>query len=779
MPSLSNNSDDKGSSSKNSPSSSSSSSSSGSRSQSSSSSSSSSSKTSNSSSASDKGSSGSKSSNSGNQSISNAEKSSGSNEGRSGANSVGSGASLSQLNDFRSGGSGSNEGRSGSYSADKIGASLSYEGGNSKNSPLSSSEKAELRDAILSSTSFSGTGPGASLEQLNEMVWMFGPGEQVWAPPLGGVSELPTGPIGFDPMNPAYPAGYGAPGAAPGTGWNPMQFLEDAMAEGERNRERRAAEGYSGSGAPVDLGALLWDLNAPYREREAAAGATPEPGVVDSMLFGSGYMTDEEKVRRMAWEGVNPDSPIDNFLWAMGLWSPPVEVPAAPGKEDRYLYDAPGTDTRWADLLDFAQRDARLAGDPGAYMPGGNSRMASADEVAALLAGEGAKYGKVGDQIGQTMGGIGDLLTAYAPGADIPLPRERPGYAPSAMDMAAIEAAQSGRTPIEITVPYGGKEPEDALRLPGQVEGALPQRAGGPEIKEPTIMDNIFGAAERVVSSQPVVNAVKTLFPGFYYSVGEGIKGGLDSFGAPQSNRPGDAFWEFQHQGSLSEPVDSGGGYYGGAPVVPPPVVPPFPDTNNNGIDDRLEGGGTTNEYDRFGQVVFPDMPPYNPGRDPEWLYFRKRAAQGMANGGIVGYADGGVVQPGVNPINMQDPRIEIIAAAEDALENAIEGQIEADDEASVAAFVEAFGIGALENLKANVQAGMKMRPGKGRLVSGPGGPKDDMVPAIVDGDQPVALSNGEYVLSADAVAGAGDGDPMAGAEALNELNARLAKRAA
>ena len=82
-------------------------------------------------------------------------------------------------------------------------------------------------------------------------------------------------------------------------------------------------------------------------------------------------------------------------------------------------------------------------------------------------------------------------------------------------------------------------------------------------------------------------------------------------------------------------------------------------------------------------------------------------------------------------------------------------------------------------NFKANVQAGMKMRPGKGRLVSGPGGPKDDMVPAIVDGDQPVALSNGEYVLSADAVAGAGDGDPMAGAEALNELNARLAKRAA
>lgn len=750
MPSLSNNSDDKGSSSKNSPSSSSSSSSSGSRSQSSSSSSSSSSKTSNSSSASDKGSSGSKSSNSGNQSISNAEKSSGSNEGRSGANSVGSGASLSQLNDFRSGGSGSNEGRSGSYSADKIGASLSYEGGNSKNSPLSSSEKAELRDAILSSTSFSGTGPGASLEQLNEMVRMFGPGEQVWAPPLGGVSELPTGPIGFDPMNPAYPAGYGAPGAAPGTGWNPLQFLEDAMAEGERNRQRRAAEGFNSSGAPVDLEALLWDLNAPYRQREVAAGGRPFEGPVDWGGLNAAFL--------------NPTSQADRDA-------------ALRESRLRAVSDAPDTGAKWAELMDFAQRDARLPADPDAGR-GEATRMASADEVAALLAAEGAKYGKVSDQIGQTLGGIGDLLTAYTSEGEIPLPRARPGNAPTAMDIAAIEAAGRGE-PIEIVVPYGNAYPENALQLPGQVEGALPQRAGGPETKEATLWDTVVDNGGKILENTTLGGIAKHLFPDLWADGGEMMKGiddGMRGLGA-QSNRPGDAFWEFQHQGSLSEPVESGG-YYSGVPVVPNPPAP-FPDTNNNGIDDRLEGGGTTNEYDRFGQVVFPDMPPYNPGRDPEWLYFRKRAAQGMANGGIVGYADGGVVQPGVNPINMQDPRIEIIAAAEDALENAIEGQIEADDEASVAAFVEAFGIGALENLKANVQAGMKMRPGKGRLVSGPGGPKDDMVPAIVDGDQPVALSNGEYVLSADAVAGAGDGDPMAGAEALNELNARLAKRAA
>ena len=152
-----------------------------------------------------------------------------------------------------------------------------------------------------------------------------------------------------------------------------------------------------------------------------------------------------------------------------------------------------------------------------------------------------------------------------------------------------------------------------------------------------------------------------------------------------------------------------------------------------------------------------------------------------MANGGIVGYADGGMVDPSPlaaapgNNLNMADPRVQIIAAAEDALENALMGQIEADDEADVAAFVEAFGEGALERLRENVMGGMKMR--KGRMVRGPGGPKDDMVPAVVDGEQPVALSNGEYIVPADAVAAAGDGDPMRGAEMLTELSERLANR--
>ena len=530
-----------------------------------------------------------------------------------------------------------------------------------------------------------------------------------------------------------------------------MQFLEEAMAEGAKRRAERAAEGYAADpNAIIDLNALLWDMNAPYRERVEAAGGRPFEGPVD-------------------WEGLqaaflNPTAQADRDE-------------ALREARLRAASDAPDTGARWAELLDFSIRDARLPSDPAGGR-GENIRMASADEMADLLAAEGAKYGKAVDDIGGAMGGIKDIVTAYAPEAEIPLPRARPGNAPTAMDIAAIEEAalKDGRV-VDITVPYG---PEDALRLPGQVEGALPQRAGGPETKEPTVWDNVVDMGGKLLENTTIGGIVHGLFPDIWADAGEAMKGIGSGMGGAQSNRPGDAFWEFQHQGSLSEPVDSGGGYYGGAPVILPPVVPAFPDTNHNGIDDRLEGG-TTNQYDRFGQVVFPDMPPYNPGRDNEWLYFRKRA--GLRDGGIVGYADGGMVEPNPllaapgNDLNMADPRVEVIAKAEDALENALECTPEPDDEADVAAFVEMFGAGALERLKENVQGGMKIRPGKGRMVQGPGGPRDDAVPAIVDGNQPVALSNGEYVMPADAVAAAGDGDPMRGAEMLTELSDRLANR--
>ena len=54
--------------------------------------------------------------------------------------------------------------------------------------------------------------------------------------------------------------------------------------------------------------------------------------------------------------------------------------------------------------------------------------------------------------------------------------------------------------------------------------------------------------------------------------------------------------------------------------------------------------------------------------------------------------------------------------------------------------------------------------------IRGTGGGLADMVPAEVDGAQPAALSEGEYVVPADVVSMLGDGSSEAGARILSKL---------
>lgn len=63
------------------------------------------------------------------------------------------------------------------------------------------------------------------------------------------------------------------------------------------------------------------------------------------------------------------------------------------------------------------------------------------------------------------------------------------------------------------------------------------------------------------------------------------------------------------------------------------------------------------------------------------------------------------------------------------------------------------------------------------RLVLGKGGPTADKVPARIDGVQEARLSNGEFVMTAAAVRGLGNGDYKRGAEALMRLNDQFAPR--
>jgi hypothetical protein len=50
----------------------------------------------------------------------------------------------------------------------------------------------------------------------------------------------------------------------------------------------------------------------------------------------------------------------------------------------------------------------------------------------------------------------------------------------------------------------------------------------------------------------------------------------------------------------------------------------------------------------------------------------------------------------------------------------------------------------------------------------------DDLIPASIEGEQDVLLSDGEFVVPADVVSGLGNGSSDAGARALDEMMQRV-----
>ena len=106
---------------------------------------------------------------------------------------------------------------------------------------------------------------------------------------------------------------------------------------------------------------------------------------------------------------------------------------------------------------------------------------------------------------------------------------------------------------------------------------------------------------------------------------------------------------------------------------------------------------------------------------------------------------------------------------------SAIKGQVE-DPRPVLAAFVAKYGEDALRNLVDKVEGGdveATAEASQGQL-RGPGDGMSDMIPASVDGESDVLLSDGEYVVSADVVSGLGNGSSDAGAKYLDEMMARV-----
>lgn len=144
------------------------------------------------------------------------------------------------------------------------------------------------------------------------------------------------------------------------------------------------------------------------------------------------------------------------------------------------------------------------------------------------------------------------------------------------------------------------------------------------------------------------------------------------------------------------------------------------------------------------------------------------------------GYADGGMVAPVQQAIapsgsgiaqgggGNQDAQLVKMAVA------AVMGQLPPEQAQQVIqAFVQRFGQAALQDLAKRVGSNQG-----GRQVSGPGDGLSDSVNAQIDGGQPAALSSGEYVIPAQAVADLGNGSNEAGSRQLDGMvqRARMAR---
>ena len=169
---------------------------------------------------------------------------------------------------------------------------------------------------------------------------------------------------------------------------------------------------------------------------------------------------------------------------------------------------------------------------------------------------------------------------------------------------------------------------------------------------------------------------------------------------------------------------------------------------------------------------VFPEFG-YDAGKMGEFNYMIPK-----------NYAEGGEVESAMSPMDagiggMMDDGMndkELISSAIDV----IQGEITDQDQQKVilGQFIAQFGQDALQDLVQKVQAGdipSAMQEGDG-MVEGAGDGMADMIPASMEGDQDVLLSDGEFVVPADVVSGIGNGSSDAGADKLENMMDRVRK---
>lgn len=154
----------------------------------------------------------------------------------------------------------------------------------------------------------------------------------------------------------------------------------------------------------------------------------------------------------------------------------------------------------------------------------------------------------------------------------------------------------------------------------------------------------------------------------------------------------------------------------------------------------------------------------YRPGQSPEFDYGFSMSR----SGGLMSLKEGGETGEGeVSGLNDK----EIISKAVDAIQGVSDSPQE-----DLGIFLAKFGESALRDLVDRVSSG-ELGDTAARsegAVRGPGDGMSDMIPATLEGEQDVVLSDGEFIVPADVVSGLGNGSSDAGSKALYEMMDRV-----
>lgn len=132
-------------------------------------------------------------------------------------------------------------------------------------------------------------------------------------------------------------------------------------------------------------------------------------------------------------------------------------------------------------------------------------------------------------------------------------------------------------------------------------------------------------------------------------------------------------------------------------------------------------------------------------------------------------YAEGGEVDPSMGG-SEEETNDQIVMGAVQAIKA---GGQDPQAQQAIMIFIQRFGEAALKDLVQRVSS-MGAQPEQQGPIQGPDDGMADTVPAMIDGQQPAALSHGEHVIDAHTVSMLGNGNNEAGHNALDKFKERV-----